>query len=273
MKRVVFWVKRKPALPHGFVFFLRMIVHGIRPVFMCKEIEKPVYKEKDLYLSDDPERIRILEKDFGGAVAIAYTEEDISKFPDAKYILMEPFFAEASYFRQVYLRIKNIPWEPVVTKKLILRETTEADIEPLCELYKAPEMTKYTEVTFQNPEDEKNYLKEYIERVYKVQGFGIWTVVRKKDKAVLGRAGIVARADADGYEIGFAIGVPYQKQGYGKEAVKGIISYAKRNNLSPLAAFITEDNTASMALARSLDFVKGGEVTLNGICYRVWTLK
>lgn len=272
MKRIVFWVKRKIPPSKRFGFCLRMLVNGIRPVFAYKD-EKPAYSEYALYLTDDPARLELLKNDFGGAVAVAYEEESINSFPEAEFILMDPLDTEADYFKKIYLRIKNLPWEPVITKRLILRETIEEDVEPLCKLYKAPEMTRYTEVTYQNPEAEKKYLKEYTDHVYRVQGFGIWTVVRKSDKAVLGRAGIVAGKEFEGYETGFAIGVPYQKQGYGKEAVKGIISYAKRNSLLPLNALINDENEASKALARSLGFVKGDEITANGICYRVWTLK
>ena len=158
----------------------------------------------------------------------------------------------------------------IKTKRLLLRETIEADVDEFVKIYSNPEMTKYTEPLYSDPEEERKYVREYQEKVYKIQGFGIWTVIRRKDNKIIGRAGLTAREGFDDYEIGFAIGCDYQRKGYGCEAVKAILSFAKKNELGEINALVMPGNEASKALLSKVGFSKVSETVLGNTEYEVW---
>ena len=54
-------------------------------------------------------------------------------------------------------------------------------------------------------------------------GFGVWTLVRKEDGAIIGRAGYSVRSGFDDVELGFLVGMDYQRQGYATEALSCVL--------------------------------------------------
>lgn len=60
-------------------------------------------------------------------------------------------------------------------------------------------------------------------------------------------------------KIGYSVDKDYQRQGYGKEAVRSVIQYAfEQLRLHRLECHIMPSNTASLALASSVGFVNEG---------------
>lgn len=274
MKRIVFLTKRKHPAGKRLCFVLRLLARGVRVSFDCKGLEKlPENTKGTLLITDDAQAFEMLS-DRGVKVIAAFDSmEEYDCFKGAKYLLMDALEAEYEYFENIYRRFNDIPWEPVKTKRLILRETTVEDVDVFYEMYKDPELTRFNEPLYENPEEEKKYALEYKEKVYEVQGFGTWTIVRKKDNRVIGRAGINVRSGFDGYEIGFVVGTAYQRQGYATEAIKGILEYARSHELAPVCAMVMHDNTASINLLTKLGFSGEEETRINGILYRVMVLE
>ena len=196
--------------------------------------------------------------------------EDMDEFSGARYFVMEPEYAEFDYFEKIYKRLNNLPWDILTTERLLLRETVESDVDSFYEMYKDPDMTRYTEKLYDDPGEEKKYVAEYREKVYSTQGFGIWTVIEKKTGRIIGRAGLVSRAGFDRIELGFAIGKAYWNKGFGTEAVKGCIEYAKEHDLMPLQALVMEGNIASEKLLKKAGLYYKEPVNVNGVRYNKW---
>ena len=108
---------------------------------------------------------------------------------------------------------------------------------------------------FDNPEDEKRYQKDYIEKVYGLMGFGIWTVIRKGDGRIIGRAGFSIRNGFDDIELGFLIGKDYQRQGYAYEVCSAILEYGKDTLLfDKVQTLVKAENQVSIHLCEKLGF-------------------
>jgi len=269
MKRIVFLLKTTEQKKKRMGFSLRMLLHGVKVSYLT-EIEPSVVSEGTLCVVTDASfysKIRELDTD-----ALVCIEEpgQMDDFEGAKYFIMDPFMAEYSYYEKVYKRIRDIPWNVLSTKRLLIRETTEDDVDEFAKMYKNPEMTRYMEDLYSDIEEEKKYAREYRDRVYATQGFGIWTVVRKSDGKVIGRAGLTAREGFDELEIGFAIGCDYQRNGYATEAIRAILKYAAKNEMGLINALVMPGNEASICLLKKEGFVKVTDTKLNGTDYQVW---
>ena len=112
------------------------------------------------------------------------------------------------------------------TERLGLRELTLSDQDDLGEILCDKESMKYYKKVFLI-EDVRDWIVRNIKH-YKEDGFGLWAVVRKKDSAFLGDAGItIQNIDSEKLpEIGYHIIRKYQRNGYATEAAKGCMKYA-----------------------------------------------
>lgn len=150
----------------------------------------------------------------------------------------------------------GIPWMVLETERLIVREFAMSDLDDLFALYEEDGMTEFIEPLYPY-EQEKEYQQAYIENVYRYFGYGMWLVFEKKSGKLIGRAGIEPRAERDGeLELGYAIGVPYQRKGYATEVCRAICEYCKQYlGIEELFCVIEPENEASLALSKKLGFV------------------
>ena len=225
------------------------------------------YDPGTLVVTDDPD----VFKEEENALVYIRDEKDTDLFPGARYFVMDAEDCYADYFVKIWQRFNDLPWVIGETERLILRETVEEDLKDFIEIYKDPRMTEFTEGLFED-EAELEYITEYRKKVYEVQGFGIWTVVRKSDKKIIGRAGLVYRAGSEGVETGFAIGTKYWGEGYGSEAVRECVHQAKRLGFDRVTALVMPGNVRSERLLRTLDFSKTSETVHDGRDYEIWEL-
>ncbi|MBO5303719.1 MAG: GNAT family N-acetyltransferase [Lachnospiraceae bacterium] len=173
-------------------------------------------------------------------------------------ILVEGF-GEVDYWflERIYQRKHHIPWRVIDTGRCYLREMTEEDLPELFELYAGKGMTDYMEPLFEW-EEELEYTRAYIANMYRFYGYGMWLVMQKKTDKLIGRAGL-NHLEFEGemiLEMGYAIGVSYQKNGYATEVCDAVIAYAKGADLGyeKLHCFVWKGNQASINLLKKLGF-------------------
>ncbi|MEE3495201.1 MAG: GNAT family N-acetyltransferase, partial [Butyrivibrio sp.] len=177
------------------------------------------------------------------------------EFPGVKYIFSDIDEVDIDSFIKAYQRYAKEPWDVLTTDRLLVRETTLDDVDEFYKLYKDPEMTRYMEGLFENPEDEKRYQKDYIEKVYGLMGFGIWTLVRRSDGRVIGRVGYSVRNGFDDIELGFLIGKEFQRQGYAFEACNAVLDYGRDILLfDKVQTLVKAENEISINLCKKLGF-------------------
>lgn len=221
-----------------------------------------------LYVTDDIETAREL-RDIGQAVLIwlheGNREQDFSEF---LYAVEDPIGLEPEYVDKVYRRLKGLPWNILETERCLIRETTPEDVEDFYRIYSDPAITRYMENLYPEIEQEKQYIREYIEKVYTFYEFGVWTVVERVGGAVIGRAGFAYREGYPEPELGFIIGVPWQRRGYAEEVCRAILKYGWETlGFQQVQAMVEPENTASLRLCEKLGFVEKGRAKVNGKRY------
>lgn len=192
----------------------------------------------------------------GEAVLIYFHDGNKDEdFADFMFGVEEPDHLEDEYVERVYRRLKGLPWNILQTGRCLIRETTPEDVEDFFRIYSDPAITQFMEGLYPDKEQEKEYIREYIKKVYTFYEFGVWTVVEKSSGAVIGRAGFSYREGYDEPELGFIIGVPWQRKGYGEEVCRGILAYGMDQlGFREVNALVETGNEASLKLCDKLGF-------------------
>lgn len=225
-----------------------------------------------VFVTDEADTAAAL-KEQGEAVLIYFHEgNDGQDFSAFRYGVEDPMqlAQEPEYLERIYRRLKGLPWNILETERLLVRETTVEDVDAFWEIYQEPSITKYTEGLYPKIEQERAYVREYIEQVYALYEYGIWTVVEKDSGAVIGRVGFSERPGYELPELGFVVGVPWQKKGYAYEACKAILEYGREElGFQAVQLLVEQENEASLKLCAKLEFEDTGElvsVSEEGTC-------
>ncbi len=218
-----------------------------------------------LWITDCGDWARELAAAGGAVLAYCFAGNQGEDFSGVKYLCQEPESLEIEYLEQVYRRLTGVPWDILDTERCYLRETTEEDVEEFYRIYKEPSITEYMEDLYPDMEQEKAYIREYREKVYAFCGFGVWTIWKRDTKEVIGRAGFSWREGFAEPELGFVIGVPWQKQGFAYEVCRAVLRYgAERLGFETVQALVEPHNKGSLRLCGKLGMEFQGKVTIQG---------
>ena len=220
--------------------------------------------EIDFCMTDIPDVCRLAQEK--GIPSLLYLhdgnkEESMSQIP---YAITDFEGIDYSYLCNVYKRFYHIPWTILQTRRCVLREMTEDDLDALYEVYRDPEVSKYTENLYEDREKERAYIRDYIEQVYRFCGLGIWIIVLKETNTIIGRAGLAWRDGYDTPEIGFVIAKDYQRQGYAFEVCDAILHYCKEMDFKTIRVLYQKENIASEKLCKKLGFEVKREFEADG---------
>lgn len=223
-----------------------------------------------LYITDDAVVLEALLSQKLPVAAYLHEGNRGKDMSGAKYAFEEPEDLEPIYFERVYRRYLGVPWDILETERCYLRETGVEDVEAFYEIYKEPEMTRYTEALYESKISERAYVREYIEKVYSYFEFGIWTVILKETGEIIGRAGLNVREGYDMPELGYVIGRPWQKKGIATEICQAILEYARiEHGMEKVMTIIHKENTVSARLAEKLGFRYKENIWLNNKEYEL----
>lgn len=224
--------------------------------------------DETLFISDDKETLEYLNRK--GAFTIACYHEGVAGLMGCTQYAVEGITGiDADYMEKVYQRYRGIPWHITETKRCRIREMGTEDLNDLYELYADARVTQYTEALFTNREQEKNYIEDYIENIYKYFGFGTWLIHRKEDGALIGRAGFNFRPGFEEAELGFVIGYPYWRNGYAYEVCSHLLQLGKTVfEFEKIQALADKENTASVCLLEKLGFCYAEDVIVDAKEYR-----
>ena len=172
------------------------------------------------------------------------------------------------YIKKIYQRYHNLPWTIAETKRCVIREMTEEDLDAIYEVYKGESITNYMEGLYEDREKEKEYTKSYIENAYRFYGYGTWIIVKKEDEKIIGRVGFNMRDGYEDVELGFVIMEEEQRNGYAFECCKKVIEVGKEEyEFERIQAFVQEGNHASKGLCEKLGFHRSTMETIEGKRY------
>lgn len=249
-----------------------LTVHGMEVISPQEGWKKPAEEcvllaATDLLLQEAGER---------NIAAIAFENEDYPGEERTCSPLLLQGFEEIdySYIKRMWQRKQGIPWKILETKRCYLRELELADLDDLYEMYEGEGMTDYIEPLYSRKEEEE-YQRVYIQNMYGFYGYGMWLVKEKGTDLLIGRAGLEHR-ELNGefeLELGYAIAVPYQRQGYALEVCRAILDYAWENlGYEQVNCLIEPENTASLGLVKKLGFTKKGRIEQENRCYERYVI-
>ena len=206
-----------------------------------------------LYITDDASKAR-KAKEAGAAVLIYLHPGNAGESFGGFRFCIEGFEdADATYYTRIYQREKHIPWTIGETERLIIREMVPGDTEALYDLYKDKSVVTYMEDLPENREDEEVYIREYIDKVYAVFGFGMWVILLKETGELLGRVGFQNSEEENVVEIGFMISSKHRNQGYAYEACRAALGYMKEEyDYLQIRAKCHKDNRPAICLCKRL---------------------
>ncbi len=193
----------------------------------CLCLEKEAYLQKALVITDSA--IKAWEYKSQNIAVLVYLHEGNKEqiFTKNRYFIEGFEDADATYFTRIYQREKKIPWIIGETERLVIREMTPEDTEALYRLYEDKSVVEFMEDLPPNKDEEKEYIADYIDKVYSFFGFGMWFIELKETGEIIGRVGFQNYEEEDMVELGFLIAPEYQHKGYAYEACEAAIAYMR----------------------------------------------
>jgi RimJ/RimL family protein N-acetyltransferase len=137
------------------------------------------------------------------------------------------------------------PPKTLKTERLRLRKAKLADAEAIFREYAQDAgVTRYVSWrAHRNIEETREYVQMCL-LAWDVGKAFHWVIERREDDRLIGM--MIARVNADKWEMGFVLARPFWCQGYMTEALKGIVAWAlKRKEIYRIWAVCDVDNLAS----------------------------
>lgn len=232
---------------------------------LFRETDRGILNEF-LILTDSLELASVCRKSHIAVAAVLSGKE--KEFPGISYAVTDTEDLDEKYLERIWQRYRGIPWEICETERCLVRETTLEDVESFYRIYRDKSITAYMEDLFEDREKERQYIRDYIEKVYGFYGFGMWTVCLRETGEVIGRAGLSMREGFEEPELGYVIGKKWQRQGIATEVCRKILEYGRDElGFEQIRALMHPDNISSMKLSRKLGFLYTGEAEVEGVHY------
>lgn len=253
MEKIIFFVEKKEIIDYLNVILSNQIKK--LAYFVCDiEAFMEIYTDKSLVICNSE---AIYKKMTYEGYSITFWEyEPGNRCLSASYVIQNIDELEVKDYEYFYNRLNKLPCEILRTNRLIIRETTVADVDEFLNLYADPAITMYMEDLFE-PDEEREYQRNYIKNVYEFYDIGIWSVILKNSEnigeRIIGRIGIEMTQEEGVVEMGYMLGTAYQHNGYAIEAARAIVQYANSlPGVNVIRAKMHIDNQASIRLCQKL---------------------
>lgn len=136
------------------------------------------------------------------------------------------------------------------TERLILREMTAEDFDPLYKVLADSDITEHYPYTFDG-ERVRGWINKNIER-YNTLGFGLWAVCLRENGEMIGDCGLTMQVINRKIlpEIGYHIAKDHQRHGYAKEAAMAVRDWAFKNTpFKAVYSYMKSENLPSRKTA------------------------
>jgi RimJ/RimL family protein N-acetyltransferase len=140
------------------------------------------------------------------------------------------------------------------TERLFLREFNTNDAEFVVALLNSPGWVEFIgDRGIKTVKDANDYIENSLKKSYKENGFGLWLVQLKNNNTPIGMCGLVNRNTLEDIDIGFAMLPDYSNLGYGFEAAKATLNFAKGTlKINRVVGITVASNIASKKLLNKL---------------------
>jgi len=153
------------------------------------------------------------------------------------------------------------------TARLVIRHFAIDDAGAMEAVFCDPEVMRYSEDGVQPPQFVHVWVANTID-YYPMWGFGMWAVIEKETRDLIGYAGLSRfpnRCGPNEVELGFRLARPYWGRGYATEAATATCDYALHKlRLPRIIAMIDPDNVASVRVAEKIGMTFEREIMFRG---------
>ncbi len=160
-------------------------------------------------------------------------------------------------------------------ERLFLRNFHSADLEAMAVVFGDPEVMRFGRGP-QPKEWVRDWLRRCLEDYHQKWGFGLWAVVSKAERLVIGFCGLTHYDDLGGQpeiEIGYRLARAFWGRGLATEAAQAVRDYAFEILVLPrLVAIIDPQNTASIHVAQKVGLRYEKEVNFRGKLQNLYAL-
>ncbi|MCR5282355.1 MAG: N-acetyltransferase, partial [Lachnospiraceae bacterium] len=105
----------------------------------------------------------------------------LSEYP---YVLEQADQVPDRYLDRIDATLVGYPLRILETNRCIVREISEQDIPALYEIYKEPDITRFMEGLYEDPQKELAYTRDYIKWHYGLYEFGMWIIADHKGRVL-----------------------------------------------------------------------------------------
>jgi ribosomal-protein-alanine N-acetyltransferase len=149
------------------------------------------------------------------------------------------------------------------TSRLVVRELTMNDLEPLTAMHLDPEVCRF--IGLRTPEQTRNVLNEWIAS-YHSRGFAMWAVVSRETGQLIGRCGITPQEyeKISEPELGWTFARAHWGFGYATEAATAVMKHWFEVLKFPrIISLIYPQNVASQRVAERIGMTFERQVQWN----------
>lgn len=192
-------------------------------------------------------------------------------YTNCTYMIQDIEGVEEEFYQRVWLRFHQLPWNITQTKDYFIRETIPEDVDELWKIYE--QLNNHRSIQVQKTKEEEiEYIRQYAYNIYRFYEVGIWSIVDKVSRRVIGRAGIEFKENQPYPEIGFIFAKHVQGKGMAYEVCKAILDYVIEYQVAPYVQGCVEiNNEKAIALCKRLGFkemVEPSEISLREVSCR-----
>ena len=212
-----------------------------------------------LYIADSERLLRQLQ-DLGAASCGYSHSGNGGQAPKrADYILMEPQWVDRDSLVKIWQRQRRLPWTILETARCVVREFVPEDLEAIRALYDE-EAERFLEAPSEDTEKERKILEAYIDRVYRLCGYGHWAVISRQTGELIGRIGFSfpnssAPGPAPDATFGYLVRKDMRGKGIAREVCAALIAYGfSQLGFERIGADTALSNNASDKILRSFGF-------------------
>lgn len=161
------------------------------------------------------------------------------------------------------------------TERLLLRHFHIVDADAMNRVFGDPEVGRYCGGV-KSPEQVRKWLLGCLQDYHELWGFGLWAIVEKAGRRVIGFCGFSRFADVDGQsesEIGYRLARNHWGRGLATEAAIAVRDYGF-NTLcfSRIIAIIDPQNSASIRVALKLGMRHEKAADFQGKCVHIYAM-
>jgi RimJ/RimL family protein N-acetyltransferase len=147
------------------------------------------------------------------------------------------------------------------TERLTLRTFEPSDLDALAPIFSDSEVMRFSVRGPRSREDTRRFIEGCLADYAPGRwGFGLWAVVHRRDRRLIGYCGLTRFDDVDGspeVEIGYRLSPRYWGMGLATEAATAVRDHAFRHlGMTRLISMIEPENTRSVRVAEKVGMTR-----------------